>query len=58
MILFVKVYNQKIVRRAPIFAFEFENPLFEFVAVRPQIEPLFELPPTRSSVTTMPFIIS
>lgn len=38
-----------IVKRAPIFVFEFEKALFEFAAERPAIVPLFELPPTMSS---------
>lgn len=39
-------WETKKVRRAPMFVHEFENPLFEFEAAGPQIEPLFALPPT------------
>ena len=40
-----------------MFAFEFENALFEFAAARPQFAPLFELPPNNhSSNTVLPTI--
>lgn len=38
-----------------MFAFEFDQALFEFAAARPQFAPLFELPPTiHSSYTVLP----
>lgn len=47
----------QIARRAPMFEFEFENPLFEFEHDTPQLDPLFELPPTTRSARTamLPF---
>ena len=51
------VYFPYEVRRAPIFAFEFENGLFEFAADKPPIEPLFALPPTCSSVLRLPYLL-
>ena len=38
-----------------MFAFEFEKTLFEFVAERPAIEPLFALPPTMNNSGIQPF---
>ena len=40
-----------------MFVHEFENPLFEFEAAGPQIEPLFALPPTyRRRLSLGPYI--
>lgn len=39
-----------------MFAFEFENGLFEFAYEMPACEPLFEVPPTRSNYRQKPFI--
>ena len=36
-----------------MFAFEFDQTLFEFAYARPQFEPLFELPPNIQSLTTV-----
>ena len=39
-----------------MFAFEFEKSLFAFDAERPQIDPLFALPPTYSNLTKSTFL--
>lgn len=51
-----QLVNMLKVKRAPIFAAESENTLVEFVHDRPQIEPLFELPPTMRSYALLPII--
>ena len=38
-----------------MFAFEFEKTLFEFVAERPAIEPLFAFAPTMNNSGIQPF---
>jgi hypothetical protein len=41
-----------------MFAFEFEKSLFAFEHERPQIDPLFALPPTYSNLTKSTFLFA